>query len=759
MHFDIQNQDVPFIDGEQLKVLLRLVPYPVICESNGIVRYVNRAGVKFLNADTPDAVLGKRLSKLLPRAGMEEIEPAEIPILLHGEPSRLLFLRDRASDEELRRTRNWLDIVLSSMTDGLSLIDRQYRLIRMNRVDEMRIRESGKDPNAFLGKVVWEVIPDLFSRPLGRKLREVMEQRFSASFEEHCGNHLYEIYLSPTEDGGIAAITRELPAQEKSAPVRESLQASVASLEESIRQRITGLARTIEEIDTRDEAKRQAEQAVHDERRRLQSLMELLPVGIVLITTGLEVIFENRFFRDRFGDPDAKHCYDLLFGRPSPCEPCKIFEVFQQRAPRHWEMTDQKGRVYSLHGFPFSEPDQSPVALVIGIDVTDRKHAQWQLENANRQLAARAEQLRGLMIELSRTEERQRRALAQVLHDELQQLLVAIKFGAEFLANRIPEGDTRTEVRRIADLAMQSITVTRSLTTQLSPPLHGGLAGGLQWLSKWMKEYHGLHVNITAQEISPQLPEEMRTMLFDSVKELLFNVVKHAETNQAEVSLSQVGRHIRITVEDKGKGFLLSEKSESAHGSFGLFSIRERLAILNGKMNLESEPGKGTTVTLQVPLPEAQEQKPPRVEGAPKVIPEARITEPGLARVLVVDDHTVLREGLVEILHQQPGLIVVGEAVDGEQAVQQARELHPTTVLMDVTLPKMSGIDATRIITSEMPDVRVIALSMHSREDLARRMQEAGAIRYLLKDRPVRELVTAIYESMNIRIEPVERIQ
>jgi len=99
-------------------------------------------------------------------------------------------------------------------------------------------------------------------------------------------------------------------------------------------------------------------------------------------------------------------------------------------------------------------------------------------------------------------------------------------------------------------------------------------------------------------------------------------------------------------------------------------------------------------------------------------------------RVLLVDDHEIFREGLMSILEEVDGIQVVGEASDGAQAVEKARDLQPDVVLMDINLPAMNGIEATRKITAKMPDIRIIGLSVDSEDDMADSMIAAGAAAY-----------------------------
>ena len=112
--------------------------------------------------------------------------------------------------------------------------------------------------------------------------------------------------------------------------------------------------------------------------------------------------------------------------------------------------------------------------------------------------------------------------------------------------------------------------------------------------------------------------------------------------------------------------------------------------------------------------------------------------------MLLADDHEIVRQGLVGILQIEPDIEVVGEAADGEDAVELARKLQPDVVIMDVTMPRMTGIEATQLIRRELPKTRVIGLSMHAESDMAEAMRAAGAFAYLTKGGPSEDLIAAI---------------
>jgi ligand-binding sensor domain-containing protein/signal transduction histidine kinase len=220
------------------------------------------------------------------------------------------------------------------------------------------------------------------------------------------------------------------------------------------------------------------------------------------------------------------------------------------------------------------------------------------------ELTERANQLRILAGELTLTEQRERRRLAVVLHDHLQQLLVGANLRVGLLT-RIEDPLVTQMAREIHELLKESIEASRSLTAELSPPIlyEGGFVAGLQWLARWMREKHALTVDLVLQEQEAAAAEDVRVLLFESVRELLFNVVKHARVQSATVSVRKVEEEmLEITVSDAGVGFdPASLKTSRQAGGFGLFSIRERLRLIGGRLEIASAPGLGVRVKLLGP--------------------------------------------------------------------------------------------------------------------------------------------------------------
>lgn len=407
---------------------------------------------------------------------------------------------------------------------------------------------------------------------------------------------------------------------------------------------------------------------------------------------------------------------------------------------------ESRGRVtYDVEGKPFR-------VVGVNVDISERKQTIEQLQQLNETLEQRvaertalaqqrAEQLRQLAAEVTRAEERERRRIARLLHDDLQQVLVAAQIKLNTVCKQMQDEKSTDSLAQVGELLDQAVGELCSLTAELSPPVlyDRGLIGGLEWLARRTEEKHHLPVKVEAEAAAEPPGEALRVFLFQIVRELLLNVVKHARAGAARIELSRPDGHLELSVADNGVGCDLTElESRGSSRGFGLFSIRERLELLGGRLQITSTPGQGTRATIAIPESQIRWEESGRTAPRP-----AEPSSPancfvaskgnGRVRVVVADDHPILRKGLVDLLQEQSQIEVVGEAQNGQEAVDRTLQMRPDVVLMDISMPVLNGIDATRRILESLPEVRVIGLSMHEGDDMARAMQEAGAVAYLNK--------------------------
>ncbi len=386
--------------------------------------------------------------------------------------------------------------------------------------------------------------------------------------------------------------------------------------------------------------------------------------------------------------------------------------------------------------------------------------------------------LRQLASELTIAEQRERRRLATDLHDYLAQLLVCARLKVAQSRGRMEDSEAESWLGESDDILQQALTYTRSLVAQLTPmALHEfGLAAALKWLADQMRQQYRLSVQVDVQQgMSVTLPEDQSVLIFQSIRELLINVAKHARIDQAAVRMEQRDGRLVIAVIDEGLGSDTTTSPPPTSSKFGLFSIGERMRALGGTFEFRSIHGKGTTATLTLPLPVAgadtpaptpksqahvmPQQQPPATEleysqvraqrsafdGSPERMRQSDPLEDKLRiRVLLVDDHALVRSGLSSVLRYHTELQVVGEAADGQEAVALAVALKPDVVVMDVNMPRMDGVEASKRIKRELPGTVVIGLSMHEGGHHESAMRESGAAAYLTKDSAAERLIETI---------------
>jgi PAS domain S-box-containing protein len=213
--------------------------------------------------------------------------------------------------------------------------------------------------------------------------------------------------------------------------------------------------------------------------------------------------------------------------------------------------------------------------------------------------------MRSLASALSLAEERERRRIATEVHDNVGQNLAFAKMKLSNLLEKTSSGSEQSlldEVNMLLDEAMHD---TRFLVSELGSPVlyELGFVPAAEWLTQQMQKRHGIVMEFQDDGQPKPLSDDVRVLLFQALRELLVNIVRHARAHKAKISIMRRSDHIQIDVEDDGVGFGPTETIPGADkNGFGLFSIRERLQPLGGHMQIASKPGDGTHITLMGPL-------------------------------------------------------------------------------------------------------------------------------------------------------------
>jgi CheY-like chemotaxis protein len=265
----------------------------------------------------------------------------------------------------------------------------------------------------------------------------------------------------------------------------------------------------------------------------------------------------------------------------------------------------------------------------------------------------------------------------------------------------------------------------------------GSVIGIVRWLADWFKQKYEMSVTVQGKDELPRVKSTIRLVMFQTLRELLF-ILKHLGQQTGVVQLACEDGWITLLVRGSQRGFEPEILRNTEHKSLGMGNIKECLEAIQGRWEIESAPGGGAHVRLSFPTRENIG----RSESAPDTA--MHLKSESSIRVLVADDHKMVREGLVSLLEEQPDIRVVGEAEDGEEALALAHELQPDIVVMDVEMPELNGIEATRRILRRHPGLKVIGLSMHSDKGYAEKMIAAGAAAHEEKTKASVQLINTL---------------
>jgi CheY-like chemotaxis protein/anti-sigma regulatory factor (Ser/Thr protein kinase) len=261
------------------------------------------------------------------------------------------------------------------------------------------------------------------------------------------------------------------------------------------------------------------------------------------------------------------------------------------------------------------------------------------------------------------------------------------------------------------------------------------LGAAIQWVTEKLERY-GLTVTVIDDHKHKPLDADVLRIAYQSLHELLFNVLKHAGTASATVLLRRFGHYFIMEVRDRGAGFREAAlRAPTGQGGFGLFNMREQIQRAGGRMKIKSSPSSGSRVIIVLPLqvgtPVVQTGG-PAAEAGESLSPHPT-EKHATIRILLVDDHQIMREGLRSMIEGEKDCEVIAEAGDGQMAVELATTLRPDVIVMDINMPRVNGLEATRRIKRMMPEIAVIGLSVQEDPTLEQFMYEAGASAYLSK--------------------------
>ncbi|NNF56760.1 MAG: PAS domain-containing protein [Rhodothermaceae bacterium] len=542
------------------------------------------------------------------------------PIRLHGEIIGAVGvhtdLTERRQIEQtlaqnavtIRAQLQEIEAIYSRAPVGMALNDRD---LRFRRINGRLAAINGPTVEEHLGKTVREVLPELADQ---------IEPIYQSVLDT--GNPIHDLEIRGT--------TTADPDQENI-----WLCSYVPQFDEG--GEVIGVNVVVRDVTTQ----RRAEEALAESRKdlaaeqaRLEAILQQLPIGVMIAEPpDTTLVFSNDAAAHLVEDTVEWETHGAAFDR--------------------WILRDLDGKVYPPERLPirralyeseivrgenvtFSRPDGSPLyirlyagpirnaegEIVAGVVAFDDVSQEMEARESLRALAAtleervakRTAQARALATALTVAEQQERSRIAQVLHDDLQQILYGLRLKLQALLKDVRRADSERaqaeheaaigHLERSDTLLVEALHTTRTLTLDLKPPIFSGegLDATLTWLAQHMTDTYDLAVTLHLEEPTSHPPPHLHALVFQIVRELLFNIIKHAGVNAADVYVkAPQHRFFSVVVEDHGVGFDPSLLSESL-GGFGLVSVRERLSLFGGDLDIWSDPTAGTRITLTLPL-------------------------------------------------------------------------------------------------------------------------------------------------------------
>ena len=497
-------------------------------------------------------------------------------------------------------------LLFDNISDLAYICDTEGKVLLLNRVFE---ELSGHKPEQFIGKSFAPLFDeenlkkamDLYTRTLkGESLKR--EVRFKDT-GVLCEYKNIPLRNKKGEIVGVLGTARDITERKR---LENDRQNTNKYLEQQVARRTKEWARANEALQIKIVQHTKAEEILRESKEKYSRLVENLQDNYFFYTHNTEGVFTylspaitsilgytteeflthySEYMTDNPGNEKAlKHTDLSLKGIKQP--PYEL-EIYHKDGSQH---------TLKVQEVPVFDRNHKVIAVEgIAEDITDRKHV--EKKSLMYQI-----QLKHLSSTLSLTEERERRHISEDLHDRIGQSLTVIKMKLEELKDSQVDTDRDRVLDEAGELLNIAIQETRTLTFEISPPLlyELGFEPAVEWLIEQFRERHNIPIEYEGNGDGRMLDDDVSFFLFKSVRELLFNTVKHAGADRIKVSIQRDKDRIRISIKDNGVGFDSSKVQYSIENlsGFGLFSIRERMEHFGGDFNIESKPDQGTRITL-----------------------------------------------------------------------------------------------------------------------------------------------------------------
>jgi PAS domain S-box-containing protein len=487
-------------------------------------------------------------------------------------------------------------------------------------------------------------------------------------------------------------------------------------------------------------------------------LVETIDEGAATLTEDGTVLYSNKSFAGIFGVPLERFIgtplRELISGEDQQVLDKLLSRAKSGNVRGEIRLRSEDGRARTVR-LTLSSNRQLGLEAVCAVatELTE-------LVETNEALRATEASLRQLSGRLLQMQDDERRRIARDLHDTTGQKIALLSMTIDQLArsSEAKKPEMRNGLKDVREMVRGMGEEIRTLSYLLHPPLldECGLQSAVRWYAEGFEKRSGIKLHVDVSQNLNRLPIDAETALFRVLQESLTNVHRYSGSPSAEIHIARSANQVRLEVVDHGKGRRGNDDVERSplHGNVilgvGIPGMRERLRQLGGSLEVVFGPD-GTRVVAVLPLKKVEAQMNGDGEASVKPASEPAqrksVAENGHGarrRILIADDHEVMRRGLRGLIESQDEWAVCGEAIEGVEAVRKTRELHPDLVILDINMPGLSGLDAAQQIRRENALTRVLFFTVHDSEQMMREIASTGAQGYVSKARAGQDLVEAV---------------
>jgi len=550
----------------------------------------------------PDRTPGSKSAKIQPVSELQAIKAerqraekalqkahAELELLIEERTVELLKANEkltqeiqerRRAEEELKRTKEYLENVIDNSVDAIGIVDRHGRFLLWNRRAE---EIYGYGFHELAGKTAFDLYadPQKLDRMLTKLRQEGVVREYEILMKKRDGSVVpmdISISLLKDENGhtiGSVCVARDLSARKKAAMDLKQAQ---------------------------EELKRYSEDLERQVRKRtgeINNIIKYTPAIVFLKDKDSSYQLINSRYEELYGikneEIQGKSDYDIFPREVADRFRANDLKILREKRP--WqgeEIVPQEDGVHTYLSikFPLFDERGEPSGLCgISTDITELKKAQEQLRRFSGRILA--------------SQEKERAAIARELHDELGQVLSALRMDAVWLNERFQEKDPHAAERTSAMCSLIDGTIdeVRALATRLRPGVLDdlGLIEALEWYISEFKKRTGIACTFEHRNM-PRVDNLVATAAYRIAQEALTNVARHSFASQVNISLQVKGNLLTLTLADNGCGFDTRKMIE--FDCLGLAGMRERASLVGGSLEMQSLPGKGTQVHFKLPFPD-----------------------------------------------------------------------------------------------------------------------------------------------------------